>query len=140
MSETVKRNNPLFWLIDPLKSTANQADSNYRYSWSQMAWMLPMAIGVAGLVVSAVGWVTDSHSFYFSYLIGWAFCLSIAVGAYFFVIIQHLTKARWSVVIRRIPETLMWSFPLLAILGIPVLLGMHDLYHWTHHELFDPSS
>ena len=140
MSETVKRNNPLFWLIDPLKSTANQADPNYRYSWSQIAWMLPLAIGVAGLVISAVGWASGSHSFYFSYLIGWAFCLSIAVGAYFFVIIQHLTKARWSVVIRRIPEALIWSFPLLAVLGIPILLGMHDLYHWTHLELFDPAS
>jgi len=140
MSETVKRSNPLVWLIDPLKSTASQADPAYRFSWSQAAWLLPLAIGIAGLVVSAVGWATDSHQFYFSYLIGWSFCLSIALGAYFFVVIQHLTKARWSVVVRRIPETLMWSFPLLAILSIPVILGMHDLYHWTHADLLDPAS
>ena len=140
MSETVKRSNPLVWLIDPLKSTASQADPAYRFSWSQAAWLLPLAIGVAGLVVSAVGWATDAHQFYFSYLIGWSFCLSIALGAYFFVVIQHLTKARWSVVVRRIAETLLWSFPLLAILSIPVILGMHDLYHWTHHDLLDPSS
>jgi len=140
MSETVKRNSPLFWLIDPLKSTSGSADQAYQSSWSKKAWMLPLIVGVIGLAVAAMGWASDSHQFYFSYLIGWAFCLSIAVGAYFFVIIQHLTKARWSVVIRRIPETLMWSFPLLAVLGIPVLLGMHDLYHWTHHDLFDPMS
>lgn len=140
MSETVKRNSPLFWLIDPLQSTSESADKAYQSSWSKKAWMLPLIVGVVGLAVAAIGWSTDSHQFYFSYLIGWAFCLSIAVGAYFFVIIQHLTKARWSVVIRRIPETLVWSFPLLAVLGIPVLLGMHDLYHWTHHDLFDPAS
>lgn len=140
MSETLKRSNPLLWLIDPLKSTSNQADPSYRYSWSQTGWMLPLAIGIAGLVISAVSWVTNPEQFYFSYLIGWSFCLSIALGAYFFVVIQHLTKARWSVVIRRIPESLMWSFPLLAVLGIPILLGMHDLYHWTHHDLYDVTS
>lgn len=140
MSESVKRSNPLVWLIDPFKSTASHADPVYRFSWSQAAWLLPLAIGIAGLVISAVGWATDSHQFYFSYLIGWAFCLSVTLGAYFFVVIQHMTKARWSVVVRRIPETLIWSFPLLAVLSIPVILGMHDLYHWTHAELLDPAS
>lgn len=140
MSESVKRSNPLVWLIDPFKSTASHADPVYRFSWSQAAWLLPLAIGIAGLVISAVGWATDSHQFYFSYLIGWAFCLSVTLGAYFFVVIQHMTKARWSVVLRRIPETLIWSFPLLAVLSIPVILGMHDLYHWTHTELLDPAS
>ncbi len=140
MSQTVKRSNPLMWVIDPLQSTASHADPVYRFKWSQMAWMLPLAIGIAGLVISAVGWATDSRQFFFSYLIGWSFCLSLALGGYFFVVIQHLTKARWSVVVRRIPEALIWSFPLLAILGIPIVLGMHDLYHWTHHELIDPAS
>lgn len=140
MSQTVKRSNPLMWVIDPLQSTASHADPVYRFKWSQMAWMLPLAIGIAGLVISAVGWATDARQFFFSYLIGWSFCLSLALGGYFFVIIQHLTKARWSVVVRRIPEALIWSFPLLAILGIPIILGMHDLYHWTHPELFDPAS
>ena len=42
--------------------------------------------------------------------------------------------------IRRIPEALIWSFPLLAVLGLPIIFGMHDLYHWTHLELFDPAS
>jgi len=140
MSETAQRSNPLTWLIDPLESTAGHADPAYRFTWSKVAWMLPLAIGIAGLVVTAIGWATDSHQFYFSYLIGWTFCLSLTLGAFFFVLIQHLTKARWSVVIRRIPEALLWSFPLLAVLSIPVILGMHDLYHWTHEDLLDPAS
>lgn len=140
MSETAQRSNPLTWLIDPLESTSSHADPAYRFTWSKVAWMLPLAIGIAGLVVTAIGWATDSHQFYFSYLIGWTFCLSLTLGAFFFVLIQHLTKARWSVVIRRIPEALLWSFPLLAVLSIPVILGMHDLYHWTHEDLLDPAS
>jgi hypothetical protein len=104
-----------------------------------MPWYLPAALGIAMLVLSAVGWATDARQFYFSYLVGWAFCLSIAIGALFFVLINHLTRSRWSVVLRRIPEALIWSFPLLALLSIPILIGMHDLFHWTHAELYDPT-
>ncbi|PIQ63708.1 MAG: hypothetical protein COV99_01360 [Bacteroidetes bacterium CG12_big_fil_rev_8_21_14_0_65_60_17] len=134
----IRKSNPFVWLLDPLGPTA--ASAPYRFTWSQTAWLLPLAVGIAGLTVSAVGWATNAAQFYFSYLVGWAFCLSLALGGLFFVLIQHLTKARWSVVVRRIPETLLWSFPLLAVLGIPVLFGMHDLYHWTHLDLFDPAS
>lgn len=56
------------------------------------------------------------------------------------MLIQHLTKAKWSVVLRRIPEALAWSFPMLFLLSIPILIGMHDLFHWTHAELLDPNN
>jgi hypothetical protein len=44
------------------------------------------------------------------------------------------------VVVNRINEALVWAFPLLLVLGLPLLFGMHDLYHWTHEELYDPNS
>jgi len=40
------------------------------------------------------------------------------------------------VVVRRVNESLVWTFPLLMVLGIPILFGMHDIYHWTHQELY----
>src|SRR5690625_7172803 len=58
----------------------------------------------------------------------------------FFVVIQHLTRSRWSVVVRRIAETMGAVMPLLAVLSFPIFIGMHDLYHWTHAELTDPAS
>jgi hypothetical protein len=140
MLNKVKRSNPLMWLIDPLQPTAGSASEAYRFKWTPVAWLLPLGIGVAGLTVSAVSWVTDPEQFYFAYLIGWSFCLSLAVGALFFVLIQHLTRAYWSVVVRRISESLLWTFPLLVILGIPLLFGLHDLYHWTHADVMDPAS
>ena len=97
--------------------------------------MAPLVIGVVLLAISGIGWSQDPTQFYFSYLVGWVFCISIALGSLFFVLAQHLTKARWSVVVRRIPEALMWTFPLLALLGIPFVLGTHDLYHCTHSDV-----
>jgi len=102
--------------------------------------MVPLLLGVALLVVSAVGLGVARTQFFFSYLVGWTFCLSLTVGALFIIIIKHLTKAHWIVTVRRIPEALMVAFPLLAILFIPVLFGMHDLFHWTHEGIANPAS
>lgn len=140
MANTVRTSNPLVWLLDPVRPTREEAQRAFRYDWTGLGWMVPTGIGVAALVMTLVGWVASPRQFYFSYLVAWSFGLSLTLGALFFVLIQHLTRARWSVVVRRIPEALIVSFPLLAVLGIPLLFGMHDLYHWTHHELIDPAS
>ncbi|NNE68892.1 MAG: hypothetical protein HKN29_00860 [Rhodothermales bacterium] len=139
---TIRSSNPLVWLFDPIRPTGDGADAPYRFKASTLSWTIPLGIGVIALVATlAVGMTGEDHKqFYFSYLTAWAYGVSLAVGALFFVLIQHLTKARWSVVFRRIPEALLWSFPVLAVLGIPVLFGMHDLFHWTHAELLDPAS
>ncbi len=140
MKDTVQRSSLLTWFVDPLQPTRDAAERVFRFTADRRAWLVPLAIGAALLVLSAIGFVVDAQQFYFSYLIGWAYCLTIAVGALFFVFFQHLTRAEWSVVVRRIPEALTWLFPLLAVLGIPLLFGLHDLYHWTHEELYDPQS
>jgi hypothetical protein len=140
MSNTLKKSNPLVWLLDPLQPTADRSSDAYRFTGSATTWLLPAGIGIAALVMTLVSWVTDPEQFYISYLVGWTFCVSLALGGLFFVLIQHLTQAYWSVVIRRISEVLIWSFPMLFLLSIPLFFGMHDLYHWTHLELYDPSS
>ncbi len=127
------------WLVDPLRPT-QATGADFRYTADARSWLAPTLIGLALLIVSFVGWAVDAHQFYFSYLVGWIFCVSVAVGAQFFIIIQHLTKAHWSVVVRRIPEALVWAFPVLALLSIPILFGMHDLFHWAHHGVMDPAS
>ncbi len=89
-------------------------------------------VGVLGLVASLVYYTQDHHRFFYSYLTVFVFFLSIVLGGMFFVIIQHLSRAGWSVVVRRLSEHLMKNAGLMAILFIPVLFGLHDLYHWTH--------
>jgi hypothetical protein len=147
MADSVKRSSFLTALIDPIQPTTGHAERAYRFTAGTMTWLVPLLIGVALLVVSAALGVTERfrEQFYYSYLIGWTFCLSLAVGALFIVIIKHLTKAHWIVVVRRIPEALLWSFPLLILLFIPILFGLldhdHGLYHhWTAEGIADPAS
>ena len=102
---------------------------------------LPVIGGVLGVVgiggAYALG--QENSQFYFSYLTAFMYFLSIALGALFFVLIQFATRAGWSVVVRRLAEHVMATVPVFAVLIIPVLFGLHELYHWTHPELFDPN-
>jgi len=92
--------------------------------------------GVAGLggalAVSAVWGGMDR--FLQSYLTAFAFLLTITLGALFFVILQHLVRAGWSVVIRRIPEALAMNMPLMFLFLMPVLIGLGSLYEWARPE------
>lgn len=81
------------------------------------------------------------------YLVNAMFFLSITLGALFFVIIHHLTRAGWSTSLRRLAEGTSLNFFLLALLFIPLVIrpGADLLYQWLHvapgeDELIDAKS
>ena len=95
-------------------------------------------VGVLGLVASGVlGFArgADPERFYLAYLMSFAFFLSLTLGALFFVIIQHLTRAGWSVVLRRLAEGVAANATLMALLFVPLLFGMGSLYEWMVPEV-----
>lgn len=95
-------------------------------------------VGVLGLGASfllAGGAEGGLNRLWWSYLVNWLFFLSLSLGALGFVLIQHLTKAGWSVVLRRISEGLAASVIVLALLFIPLYFGLHDLYHWMDPDV-----
>jgi hypothetical protein len=94
-----------------------------------------LAVGALGLVLSAVGFALDRAQFFHSYLVAVVFVLSVSLGCLFFVMLHHATRAGWSVAVRRLAEVAAAAVPVLAILFIPVLLGMRDLFPWTRPEV-----
>jgi hypothetical protein len=66
--------------------------------------------------------------------VSFLFFLSLALGALFFVLIQYAAQGGWGVVLRRIGETVFAMLPLMAVLFVPILFGLHDLFEWTHPE------
>jgi hypothetical protein len=140
MADSVSSNTSLSWLIDPLESTRDAAERAYRFAGDRRAWLVPLVLGLALITISAMGGWQNPDDFFFAYLAGWSFLLTTALGGLLFLIFHHLTRASWSVVVNRLNETLIWAFPLLFVMGLPLLFGMHDLYHWTHAELYDPTS
>ncbi|MCS6885954.1 MAG: hypothetical protein RMM17_10060 [Acidobacteriota bacterium] len=89
---------------------------------------------VVGWIGCFIGYVIDAKQFHFSYLVSIIYFLSICLGALFFVMIQYVCTAGWSVVVRRIAETVMRNIDVCAVLFIPVLIGIPHLYHWVHPE------
>ena len=66
-----------------------------------------LAIGVAVVGLgggAAIGYTgafgTDAHHFWRAYLIAFLFGLTMCLGGLFFVFVQHLTRAGWSVAVR----------------------------------------
>ncbi|TWT45244.1 hypothetical protein RAS1_16660 [Phycisphaerae bacterium RAS1] len=104
-------------------------------------------IAAAGLVVGLIG-VGASLGlslmqggltlFFRSYVMNFCYVMSFALGALFFVALQHVTKAGWSVVVRRLAELIAASIPVLAVLFIPVVaavaLKYETVYPWANPD------
>ena len=75
------------------------------------------------------------HRFFYAYLLAFVTVLSVALGALFFVTLQHLTRAGWSVVVRRVAEALADGVGILALLAVPLvaaaLVGNHAPFSWA---------
>ena len=97
-----------------------------------------LMVGVVGLVACGIGFVLDRDNFFRSWLIAYLLFLGIALGSMGLLMIQHLSGGAWGV-FRRVFEASSRTLPLLALLFLPVVLGMGTLYPWTHpdHVLAD---
>jgi hypothetical protein len=95
-----------------------------------------LALAAVSWAACAFGYATDPRQFYASYLTGYMYFLTIALGAAFFVMLQHLTGAVWSVTVRRLMETVMATLPLAALLFVPIAAGLPTLYEWARPEFY----
>src|SRR5690606_22564192 len=62
--------------------------------------------------------------------------LGICLCALFFTMIQHITRAGWSVSVRRLAENIAGTLPIMLLLFIPIIISFsshdHGIYsHWT---------
>jgi hypothetical protein len=85
---------------------------------------------VASLAAISLG-VKYPDQFYRAYLLNFMDWLGIALGSMAIIMIRHLTGGGWGVVIRRLQGAAMRTLPLLAVLFIPIALGMKHLYIWA---------
>jgi hypothetical protein len=61
--------------------------------------------------------------------------MGLVLGSLALLMVQHLSGGAWGVVIRRTLEAVVRTLPIMALLYIPILFGLHDLYHWAHPEV-----
>ena len=113
----------------------------------QSLFVKAAAIGIAALAVSVFlgssendGWNRFSHS----YLVAFAWVMTIGAGALWWITIQNIVNSHWSTVIRRIGELIASNAWVLGVLALPVviplILGKSPMYLWSdvNHMLVVP--
>ena len=93
---------------------------------------------VIGIIAIIIGFAnTDSNRIWVSLLFNNLFFTGIALFGVFFVALQYVSQAGWSIVLKRIAESLSSYLPLGGLIMLAIILaGVLDLHHIYHSRLF----
>ncbi len=117
---------------DPSSSTpAPAGDIRARMDRVQALALIAAAGGLGVTLVLALIWPATVLP---AYLVGYVYWVAIALGCLGWTSIYHLVGGNWGVPVRRIMEAGMITIIPLAVLFLPIALGMKTLYPWTDHE------
>jgi hypothetical protein len=99
-------------------------------SWRTRA----LIIGIVATLACAAGFIASPFQFYESYLWSYVYYVGLTIGSLAWLMLQYLTGGAWGVVIRRPCEAAVRTIPLVALMFIPVLIGIPNLYQWSHPQ------
>lgn len=109
------------------------AQSNSTFDLRRLQ-QIALIVAVVFLVILGIGTFVNPDQFFRSYLFSYIFWLGMPLGCLALLMLQHLTGGGWGMVIRRPLEAATRTLPLMLILFVPIVIGMHSLYPWTHAE------
>lgn len=88
-------------------------------------------VGAGAAVVCAIGWLVDSTDFYRAYLWAYVYWLNVALGLVGWLLLQNLAGGRWSIAIIDVLASGARTLPWLALLFLPIAVGVPSLYRWA---------
>src|SRR5438552_8976232 len=91
-----------------------------------------LSLGIVGITGCIIGFAFSPQQFFRSYLFAYLFWMSIGLGCLPILMLYHLVGGAWGYSIRRILESGTRTIGLLAVLFIPVLAGMREIYQWVN--------
>jgi hypothetical protein len=92
---------------------------------------IALTSGAIGLVLCGAIAMQNRTQFFRSYLFAYVFWLAVPMGCMAILMLHHLTGGWWGYPIRRLLEAGTRTFVWMAVLFVPVLLGMSHLYKWA---------
>jgi hypothetical protein len=90
--------------------------------------------GGAGLVLCGVGAFLNPAQFFRSYLLAYLFWLGLGLGCLAILMVHYLAGGAWGAILRRALESGTRTLPLMALLFVPLLFGLSELYSWARPE------
>jgi hypothetical protein len=116
-----------------MTTTSSARDEQLRAAMARLRTPAITA-AVIGLGLTGLGRALAPEESMRGYLIALLFWQGIALGALAIFMLHNLVGGAWGFVIRRMLEAALSTIPLVAILFVPVLFSLDELYLWTHHE------
>ena len=93
------------------------------------------AVGGIGALTLVAGFCFDRERFYQAYLCAYLFVLGPALGSLAFVLLHNMTGGEWGFAVKRLLEAAMRTLPAMVLFFVPIALGIHTLYEWSHAEV-----
>jgi hypothetical protein len=93
-----------------------------------------MLAGATGLVLCGIGAFLNPVQFFRSYLLAYLFWLGLTLGCLAILMVHYLAGGAWGAILRRALESGMCTLPLMALLFVPLLFGLRELYSWARPE------
>jgi hypothetical protein len=93
-----------------------------------------LVVGVVGLLAGVAGAFLNAEQFFLSWLIGFLFCLSLAIGSLGLLMLQHLSGGQWGLVSRRVFEAASRTLWFVVLLFVPLLFALPRLFLWAQPE------
>jgi hypothetical protein len=90
--------------------------------------------GAAGLVFCGVEAFLNPAQFFRSYLLAYLFWLGLGLGCLAILMVHYLAGGAWGAILRRALESGACTLPLMALLFVPLLFGLGELYSWARPE------
>ncbi len=93
--------------------------------------LVALVVGAVSLAAAIVLGFLAPRGFFESYLTAYLFWIGLSLGSLVLLFVEHLAGGSWGAVISRPLEAGIATLPMMALLFIPVLFGMHYVYAWT---------
>jgi hypothetical protein len=90
-----------------------------------------LIVGFIALLFCGGGALIFPQPFFQAYLSAYIFWIGIPVGCLALLMLHHLVGGRWGFMIQRVLEAAIQTLPLMALLFVPLLFGLSDLYPWA---------
>ena len=94
-----------------------------------------LGIGIIGIGLCVLQFFLNRPVFFQSWLFGWLYWNGFVLGSLAILLMHNVVGGNWGVVIKRFTEAAAKTVPITFIGVIPVLLGVHELYIWSHPDV-----
>lgn len=92
-------------------------------------------VGALGLLLCVAGFFANRQQFFQSYLFAFIYWSGFAIGGLCVLLMNNTVGGSWGVTARRFLEAKIRTLPIIFLFVLVLLLGLKDIYPWTHSDL-----